>query len=71
MSHDPGVDASGVAAVAQRYGVARLEVFGSVARGEETAGSEVDLVLKVLPGARLGRSVRREASVAARADPRW
>jgi predicted nucleotidyltransferase len=38
----------------ERYGVASLEVFGSVARGEDGAGSDVDLLYVLKPGVRLG-----------------
>lgn len=33
-----------------RYGFARLEVFGSVARGEERTDSDIDVVYDLLPG---------------------
>ncbi len=33
-----------------RYGFAGLEVFGSVARGEERTGSDVDVLYDLLPG---------------------
>lgn len=38
----------------ERYGVASLEVFGSVARGEDAGGSDVDLLYVLKPGVRLG-----------------
>jgi hypothetical protein len=34
--------------------IQRVEVFGSVARGESQAGSDVDLLIDFLPGARIG-----------------
>jgi predicted nucleotidyltransferase len=37
-----------------RYGVARLEVFGSVARGDADASSDLDLLYELAPGAKLG-----------------
>lgn len=40
--------------ICRRYGVARLYVFGSVSRGEEGPGSDVDLLYELAPGARLG-----------------
>jgi uncharacterized protein len=33
-----------------RYGIARLEVFGSVARGEERPDSDIDVLYDLLPG---------------------
>lgn len=36
--------------VAATYGVRDLRLFGSVARGEATAGSDVDLVVEFDPG---------------------
>ncbi len=35
--------------VAQRHGVTSIRVFGSVARGEETANSDVDLLVTTGP----------------------
>lgn len=40
--------------VCERYGVASLEMFGSVARGEESGSSDVDLLYVLKPDARLG-----------------
>jgi len=40
--------------VCQRYGVVRLEVFGSSARGTAGPGSDIDLLYTLAPGARLG-----------------
>lgn len=34
---------------AERYGVTRLGVFGSVARGEATAKSDIDIVVEMPP----------------------
>jgi len=48
------VDADRLRAVCGRFGVARLEVFGSVARGDATAESDVDVLYDLEPGARLG-----------------
>ncbi len=33
-------------AIAEKYGVSNIRVFGSVARGEEKRGSDVDLLVK-------------------------
>jgi predicted nucleotidyltransferase len=48
------VDRDRIAEICQRYGVARLEVFGSVGRGEERPDSDVDVLYELAPGARLG-----------------
>lgn len=50
----PDVDLDRIAEICQRYGVARLEVFGSVGRGEERPDSDVDVLYELAPGARLG-----------------
>jgi uncharacterized protein len=38
----------------RRYGITRLEVFGSVARGDAHAGSDIDLLVTFRPGIQLG-----------------
>lgn len=45
--------------VCRRYGIKELAVFGSVARGEATADSDVDLLYALAPGARLGFALNR------------
>jgi len=35
---------------AQKYGVRDLRVFGSIARGDDTTGSDVDLLVELDPG---------------------
>ena len=50
------VDTERLRAVCERYGVARLEVFGSTARGEAGPDSDLDLLYVLKPGARLGFS---------------
>jgi uncharacterized protein len=50
------VDAERLREVCERYGVARLEVFGSVSRGEDGPGSDIDLLYELKPGATLGFS---------------
>jgi hypothetical protein len=39
-----------IVAVAKRYGASNVRVFGSVARGDATADSDVDLLVKFEPG---------------------
>jgi len=48
------IDTERLRDVCERYGVASLEVFGSVARGEDRLGSDVDLLYVLKPDARLG-----------------
>lgn len=38
----------------RRHGITRLEVFGSVARGEAHTGSDIDLLVTFRPGIQLG-----------------
>jgi predicted nucleotidyltransferase len=53
------VDRARLAEVCERFGVAELSVFGSVARGDATAESDVDLLYVLVPGARLGFALNR------------
>lgn len=48
------IDSDRLREVCERYGVASLEAFGSVARGEDRLDSDVDLLYVLKPGARLG-----------------
>jgi predicted nucleotidyltransferase len=48
------VDIQRIGAICVRYGVARLEVFGSASRGDARPDSDVDLLYDLAPGARLG-----------------
>ena len=48
--------------VCQRYGVVRLEIFGSSARGTADPGSDIDLLYTLAPGARLGWEIEDLAS---------
>ena len=48
------VDAALLGEVCERYGVASLEVFGSLARGDDDAESDVDLLYVLKDGVRLG-----------------
>ncbi len=43
-----------IASVCDRFGVARLSVFGSVLRGDCGPDSDVDLLVEFLPGQRVG-----------------
>lgn len=55
------VDAERLRDVCERYGVANLEVFGSVARGVATPDSDIDLLYTLAPGARLGWAIEELA----------
>jgi len=48
------IDAAQLARVCERYGVAELSVFGSVARGDAGPDSDVDLLFALAPDTRLG-----------------
>lgn len=48
------IDMARVVAICERYGIARLDVFGSVARGDDRSDSDVDLLYELKPGTRLG-----------------
>jgi len=48
------VDDEQLRKVCRRYGIGRLEVFGSAGRGEAGPESDVDLLYELQPGARLG-----------------
>jgi len=48
------VDSARLVEICERYGVAELSVFGSVARSEERSDSDVDLLFELTPGTRLG-----------------
>jgi predicted nucleotidyltransferase len=45
-----------LAELCQKYGIAELSVFGSIARGDERPESDVDLLYARLPGNDLGMS---------------
>ncbi|MDN5747901.1 MAG: nucleotidyltransferase family protein [Pseudonocardia sp.] len=55
------VDEQRLAAICRRYGIARIEVFGSMARGDASPDSDVDLLYDLLPGARLGWNIEHLA----------
>jgi predicted nucleotidyltransferase len=48
------VDETRLAAVCERFGIGRLMIFGSVARGTAGPASDVDVLYEVRPGRRLG-----------------
>lgn len=48
------VDLERIGEICRCYGVARLEVFGSVSRGYANPDGDVDVLYELSPGARLG-----------------
>ena len=55
--HGHPVDEARLREVCLRYGVTELAVFGSVARGEATGSSDVDLLYVLAPGTSLGFAI--------------
>ncbi len=53
------LDQARLAAICERYGIARLRVFGSVARGTAGPDSDIDLLYDLLPGHRLGWEIEQ------------
>jgi uncharacterized protein len=53
----PTVDVARLEDICTRYGIAELSVFGSVARGDATPTSDVDLLYVLRPSARLGFAI--------------
>lgn len=51
------VDIEKLRAICGRYGVSRLEVFGSASRGATTSDSDIDLLYELAPGSRLGWNI--------------
>ena len=52
-----GLDLPRLVDICVRYGVAELSVFGSVARAEDGADSDIDLLYVLEPGRHLGFAV--------------
>ena len=55
------VDTGRLREVCDRYGVSRLDVFGSVSRGDLSPESDIDVLYEPTPGARLGREIQKLA----------
>jgi len=55
------VDLDRLREVCERYGVARLDVFGSITRGDARPGSDVDLLYSLAPDTRLGWGIEHLA----------
>ena len=59
---DPdGLRSTRLADFCARYGFARLDVFGSVARGEAAPDSDVDVLYELAPGRHLGWEIEDAA----------
>ena len=54
---DMGIDRERLTALCQRYGVVRLEVFGSFTRGDAGADSDLDVLVSFAPGVRHGLEI--------------
>lgn len=39
--------------IAKKYGIAKISVFGSIARGEDSSSSDVDFLVEMVEGASL------------------
>ncbi|GLY71468.1 nucleotidyltransferase family protein [Amycolatopsis taiwanensis] len=48
------VDETRLSQICARYGIATLRVFGSVARGDDTSSSDIDILYELQPGTKLG-----------------
>ena len=51
------IDVERLREVCERYGVVRLDVFGSMSRGTVGPDSDIDLLYTLAPGARLGWAI--------------
>jgi predicted nucleotidyltransferase len=55
------VDEERLAAIADRYGIAELRIFGSRARGTAGSDSDIDILYTLQPGRRLGWEIEQLA----------
>jgi uncharacterized protein len=55
------VDEDHLAAIAHRYGIAELKIFGSRARGTARPESDLDILYSLQPGHRLGWEIEQLA----------
>ncbi len=51
------IDGDALSEVCARFGVERLEVFGSIVRGDANDDSDIDLLYELAPGVRLGWNI--------------
>ena len=54
LPQDLRIDRERLADLCERYGVARLEVFGSFAEGRAAPDSDIDLLVTFQPASRVG-----------------
>jgi uncharacterized protein len=59
----PGVevDEARLADICDRYGIAKLQIFGSQARGTASPDSDIDILYTLRPGRRLGWEIEQLA----------
>jgi hypothetical protein len=55
------VDERRLADICDRYGIAKLEIFGSLARGTAGPDSDIDVLYTLRPGRRLGWEIEQLA----------
>ena len=60
---DFAVDVERLRDICNRYGVSRLEVFGSVSRGESAPDSDIDVLYDLATGSRLGWDIEKLAEL--------
>jgi predicted nucleotidyltransferase len=53
------VDEARLAGICDRYGIAKLEVFGSQARGTAQPDSDIDVLYTLRPGRKLGWEIEQ------------
>lgn len=54
MLDDLEIDQRRLDELCREYGISRLDVFGSISRGEADRESDIDVLYELLPGRRLG-----------------
>ena len=54
MLDDIDIDQRRLDEICREYGISRLDVFGSISRGEAGDDSDIDVLYELLPGWRLG-----------------